>query len=123
MAWRRDMARLNKRYFNKVQAVYAPYLPPWAMIVHKGRKSGREFRTPVLAWRFGDTLGVVLYYGAESDWLRNVLAAGQAQVIRRGQTLRLTRPRIVPASDEGLGSLLRLMARPAEQVLLADVTE
>src|SRR5206468_2938884 len=77
----------------------APWLPPWAVIVHKGRKSGREYRTPVLSWRSGNRLEVVLYYGADTDWVRNVLAAGEAGVVRGRRTWRLTAPRVVAAAE------------------------
>jgi deazaflavin-dependent oxidoreductase (nitroreductase family) len=95
---RRGLARFNKRVTNRVQGMWAPWLPPWVVIVHNGRKSGREYRTPVLAWRSGDRLEVVLYYGAGSDWARNVVAAGEAGVIRAGRTWRLAGARVVEAS-------------------------
>jgi deazaflavin-dependent oxidoreductase (nitroreductase family) len=117
----RSLARLNKRIFNRIQGTWAPYLPPWAVIVHKGRTSGRSYRTPVLAGRSGNRLVVVLFYGADTDWVRNVLAAGRAEVIRRGSTSELTNPRIVAAADASLGWFTRQVARPIGEVLLADL--
>lgn len=117
----RSLARFNKRVTNRIQGTWAPYLPPWAVIVHKGRNSGRGFRTPVLAFRSEDRLAVVLFYGADTDWVRNVLAAGRAEVIRRGRTSELTNPRIVAAADPSLGRLVRLVARPIGEVLVADL--
>jgi deazaflavin-dependent oxidoreductase (nitroreductase family) len=46
------------------------------MVVHRGRRSGRRYRTPVLAFRVDDGYVVALFYGADRDWVRNVLAAG-----------------------------------------------
>jgi deazaflavin-dependent oxidoreductase (nitroreductase family) len=106
----RGLARFNKRVTNRVQGLWAPYLPPWAVIVHKGRKSGRSFRTPVLAYKSGTQLGIVLYYGERADWLRNVLAAGEASVVRAGKTVGLTNPRVLDATDPAVGAGLRRLA-------------
>jgi deazaflavin-dependent oxidoreductase (nitroreductase family) len=117
----RGLARFNKRVTNRVQGVWAPWLPPWAVIVHKGRKSGREFQTPVLALRSGDQLCVVLFYGAEADWLRNVLAAGRAGVRRAGRTATLTNPRVLDGNDPSLSPVLRRVAGSGRQVLVGDL--
>ena len=81
----RSLARFNKKVTNRVQGRWAPWLPPWAVILHKGRKSGREYETPVLAFRSGPHLCVVLFYGDQAEWLRNVVAAGSAGVRRTGR--------------------------------------
>jgi deazaflavin-dependent oxidoreductase (nitroreductase family) len=77
----RRVARFNSTINNRVQGVYAWLLPPWAIILHRGRRSGRSYRTPVLAFRRDQTLIIALLYGEESDWLRN-LYAGAGQVVR-----------------------------------------
>jgi deazaflavin-dependent oxidoreductase (nitroreductase family) len=118
----RGMARFNKRVTNRVQGLWAPYLPPWAMIIHKGRKSDRRYGTPVLAWKSGNTLGIVLYYGADTDWVRNVLAAGGAEVRRGAHTFTLGNPRVVDAADPAIrGPLRRLAGRRA--ILLGDLSD
>jgi deazaflavin-dependent oxidoreductase (nitroreductase family) len=97
----RALARFNKRVNNPIQGQYAWLLPPWAVIVHKGRKSGRVFRTPVDAFRKGDTLAVVVLYGEHSDWVRNLLAAGEGQVVRGGKTYPFTDVELVEVDDAG----------------------
>jgi hypothetical protein len=47
----RGFARFNKRATNRIQGLYAWLLPPWAVILHRGRRSGREYRTPLFAFR------------------------------------------------------------------------
>ncbi|RZS34831.1 deazaflavin-dependent oxidoreductase (nitroreductase family) [Herbihabitans rhizosphaerae] len=121
MAVARRLARFNKRYANKVMRLVAPYVPPLALIVHKGRTSGAEYRTPVNAYRFGDQVAVVLYYG-ETDWVRNVLAAGEADLTRLGRTVHIANPTLVDSRDEALGSVLHVVSLRAKQVMLADVT-
>ena len=75
--------------------MYAWLVPPWAVVLHRGRRSGRDYRTPVLAFRRGRTLIIALLYGEESDWLRN-LRAGPGRVVRLGRTTELVgEPRVV----------------------------
>ena len=33
----RSLARFNKKVTNRIQGLWAPWLPPWAVIIHKGR--------------------------------------------------------------------------------------
>ncbi|HEV2781973.1 MAG TPA: nitroreductase family deazaflavin-dependent oxidoreductase [Actinophytocola sp.] len=123
MVLSRRLARFNKRVTNRVQGVWAPYLPPWALIVHKGRKSGAEYRNPVLAWRSGDRLEVVLFYGERTDWVRNVLAVGGGEVIRRGRTMSLANPRVVDGTDPAVSAPVRRVAGARLRVLLGDLAD
>lgn len=120
MSLPRSLARFNKKVTNRIQGLWAPWLPPWAVIVHKGRKSGREYQTPVLAFRSGPHVAVILFYGERAEWLRNVLAAGSAQVRRAGGVARLTNPRVVDGSDPALTPTLRRIAG-RRRVLIAEV--
>ena len=96
---RRKMARLNKRFFNRIQGAWAPYLLPYAVVVHRGRRSGATYRTPVVACVQNGSLVIGLPYGADSDWVRNLLAADGGELIRRGDTYRLSSPKVVQSSD------------------------
>ena len=49
----RPVAHFNRVANNRIQGVYAWLVPPWAVILHRGRRSGRAYRTPVLAFRDG----------------------------------------------------------------------
>ncbi len=97
----RRVARFNKAINNPIQRQYAWLLPPWAIIVHPGRRSGTVYRTPVDAFRKGDTLAVVVLYGERSDWIRNLLAAGGGQVVRGGRTYEFINPRVVDVRTAG----------------------
>jgi deazaflavin-dependent oxidoreductase (nitroreductase family) len=59
------------------------HVPMAAQVRHVGRKSGRPYVTPVAARMAGDTFVVPLTFGNQSDWSRNVRAAGGC-VIRHG---------------------------------------
>lgn len=90
----RALARVNRVVTNRVMGLWAPYLSPWAVLLHTGRRSGRAYRTVLFAFVRRDTLVIALTYG-ETDWLRNVLAAGGGGLRRRGGTWRLVAPRVV----------------------------
>jgi deazaflavin-dependent oxidoreductase (nitroreductase family) len=115
----RSLARFNKKVTNRIQGLWAPWLPPWAVILHKGRKSGREYATPVLAFRSGNQLCIVLFYGEQAEWLRNVLAAGSAGIRRAGRLGQLTNPRVTDSSDPALTPSQRRLAG-RRRVLLVD---
>jgi deazaflavin-dependent oxidoreductase (nitroreductase family) len=91
----RSVARFNRRITNRVLGPLARVLPSFGIITHHGRRSGRAYHTPVNVFRQRDGLLVALTYGPESDWVRNVLAAGGCTLQTRGHTLRLGNPRIL----------------------------
>jgi deazaflavin-dependent oxidoreductase (nitroreductase family) len=109
MKFSRRFARFNKRVTNRVQGLYAWLLPPWAVILHRGRRSGSRYRTPLFAFRRDRTLVIALLYGEESDWLRNLRAAG-GQVVRVGRTFTVRPPEVIDTSDAG--PLLARLSRP-----------
>ncbi len=118
----RGLARANRVITNRIQGVYAWALPPWAVICHRGRRTGRSYRTPVVAFRRGRTIAVVVLYGEESDWVRNVLAGG-GQVVRAGRTYDLRGPRLVSAPDPALPWAARPLARLSGKAIVADLGE
>ncbi len=91
----KGLARFNLRVTNRVLGPVAERLPGFGIVVHTGRRSGRTFRTPVNIFRRGDGYVIALTYGADSQWVRNVLAAGEVDVEIRGHTVHLTAPRVV----------------------------
>lgn len=118
----RPLATFNKYVTNRVMGLWAPYLPPWAVVHHTGRKSGRDYHTVLLAFRRGDTLVIALTYG-ETDWSRNVLAAASADVTRLGRRWTLTEPRLVQAHQAGtLPVTTRWTARIFGTSLVATIT-
>jgi deazaflavin-dependent oxidoreductase (nitroreductase family) len=80
---------------NRVLGPAARRLPGFAIVHHVGRRSGRAFTTPVNLFRHGDEYVIALTYGADSQWVRNVLAAGAFEVETRGRIVRLANPVIV----------------------------
>jgi deazaflavin-dependent oxidoreductase (nitroreductase family) len=115
----RSLARFNTKVTNPLQSLWAGKLAPWIILEHTGRRSGRTYRTPMLAWRRGDRLLIGILYGEESSWVRNVLAADGAEIIRSGRRYRLRHPHIEnPAGHSELSPIGRLYARVSGQALV-----
>jgi deazaflavin-dependent oxidoreductase (nitroreductase family) len=89
------LARFNRRVANPAIRPVARSLPGFGVVVHRGRRSGRTYRTPVNAFPTRDGFLIALTYGAEVDWAKNVLAAGSCVLIHRGKPVPLVRPVLV----------------------------
>jgi deazaflavin-dependent oxidoreductase (nitroreductase family) len=85
---------------------------PYSIITHKGRRSGRIYKTPVLASYLEDNILVPLPYGDHVDWLRNVLANDGCEIFRKGKEITALDPVVLeaetalPALPEGRRELL-----------------
>ena len=90
----RGLAHFNRRVTNHLTRPLAKWLPGFGIVVHRGRSSGQMYRTPVNVFRVDDGYVIALTYGADSDWVKNVLAAGGCELITRGRTVTLTAPAI-----------------------------
>src|SRR5688572_28869455 len=90
----RSIARMNRRVTNHLLSGLATRLPWFGVVVHTGRRSLRQYRTPVNIFRRGDRYIIALTYGSNADWVRNVLADGGCTLETRGRALRLSRPRL-----------------------------
>jgi deazaflavin-dependent oxidoreductase (nitroreductase family) len=108
----RWVAQANKVALNRITKFVAPWAPGWALIIHRGRRSGRTFRTPVWAFRRDDTFVIALTYGANADWVRNAAAAGECELRTRRRCYRVGAPRVYRdehAAD--MPPLIRFMLR------------
>ncbi|MFT3663093.1 MAG: nitroreductase family deazaflavin-dependent oxidoreductase [Gordonia sp. (in: high G+C Gram-positive bacteria)] len=117
----RVVARMNKYVTNPIQSLWAPRLAPWAVVEHVGRRSGTPYSAPVLAWVSGGRLSIPLVYGADSDWVKNVLAAGEFTLVRGGRRLRIAGPRILPSDSPDVVGPAKFVGRPFEGVLFGRV--
>lgn len=102
MAIVRHDARLGARVLKRYNALILPFagrrLSPYTLLRHTGRRSGREYRTPLGAYRFGDGFVLGLTYGPDTDWCRNVVACGHAVLKWHGQEYAVERPEIIAAT-------------------------
>jgi deazaflavin-dependent oxidoreductase (nitroreductase family) len=90
----RSIARMNRRVTNHLLSGLATRLPGFGVVVHIGRRSRRQYRTPVNVFRRGDRFTIALTYGPNADWVHNVLADGRCTLETQGRTLHLSRPRL-----------------------------
>lgn len=90
-----SIARFNRRVTNRVLTPLVRHLPGFGIVIHIGRRSGREYRTPLLGFRDGDRITFALTYGPETDWVRNTLVADGCRFVSRGREMQLTGPRLV----------------------------
>jgi deazaflavin-dependent oxidoreductase (nitroreductase family) len=113
--------RLQIKYMNPMVKRLSRFMPGVATIKHRGRKSGKAYETVVTPFRKGNTLAVVLGHG-KTDWVKNVLAAGEADVLFGKRSVHIVNPRIVPAGGDAadLPFAARLQARKMG-VLVADI--
>jgi deazaflavin-dependent oxidoreductase (nitroreductase family) len=72
-----------------------------AQVRHVGRRSGREYVTPVGAKVSGDVAVIPLTFGNQSDWAKNVLAAGGCALKVSGRDYQATDPRFLDRRAAG----------------------
>ena len=105
------VGRWNKAGLNRVTRHVAPWMPGLGLVVHHGRRSGNVYQTPVNVFPTGEGFIIALTYGPDTDWVKNVLAAGGCELRTRGHATRLTSPRLY--HDES-----RRGIRPVERQVL-----
>ena len=66
-----------------------------AQIRHVGRRSGRPYVTPAGAHLHGEVIMIPLTFGNQSDWSRNVAAAGGCSIRLDGRDYRASQPEFV----------------------------
>jgi deazaflavin-dependent oxidoreductase (nitroreductase family) len=86
-----------------------------SVVEHTGRRSGKSYSTPVVADLVGGDVIIPLPYGTQVDWVRNILTAGHATVVRKGETLAVQAPEIID-STQALPLLPRDRRRTFERV-------
>ena len=95
MAYPRWLAKINRAVFNKREVRRNRY----PVLTHIGRKSGRKYQTPMDAFPTDAGFVCVVRYGPQSDWVQNVLQAGEATLLVEGVEHRLARPRVVGEAE------------------------
>jgi deazaflavin-dependent oxidoreductase (nitroreductase family) len=95
MHFPRFMRSVNRVFTNPLMGTFAWLVPPLAVVYHVGRKSGRKYRSPVVAFRTADGFVIPMTYGRDVDWARNLVAADGGELQQLGQRHKLHHPRIV----------------------------
>ncbi len=96
-----SITRFNRSVTNRFTKPIARHAPQFGVVIVNGRKSGNPYETPVNVFPTNDGVVIALSYGEDVDWLKNVLAAGQCEIVRSGDTRHFDSPTVVGA-DEAL---------------------
>ena len=97
--------------FNPISRRFAGWLPGFGILAYRGRVSGKAYRTPLNVFRHGDDWVVALTYGSDVQWVKNVLAAGEATLEIRRRKIRIVEPELIVDPER------RLMPFPVRQFL------
>src|SRR5581483_3410012 len=108
----RPVVRRLARVINPVVLRVARFIPFYAVLEHRGRRSGRLHRTPLAAVRTRDGFLLPLAFGERANWVANLRHQGGANVEWRGRRFAVADPRVV-AWDEGKAELSAIERRLA----------
>ena len=128
----RRLIRFVARFVNPAVLLFAGrrWMPIVGVLEHRGRRSGRVYRTPLGMRPHAGAFVIPLTFEERAAWYQNVTAAGGAVVRYGGRRHRVVAPEVVdydaaaPAFPRyerlqfrllGIGRYLRLHDAPAEQ--------
>jgi deazaflavin-dependent oxidoreductase (nitroreductase family) len=99
--WALALVRRFNRRFNNPRMLRLAGQPgsKLAVIRHVGRRSGTPYATPIGVFPMGDDFLAILSYGSDTDWLRNIRAAGSAELVSDGQTYQVTAAQIIGRAE------------------------
>jgi deazaflavin-dependent oxidoreductase (nitroreductase family) len=91
------------------------WLPLYGVLHHVGRKSGREYHSPVVVRSTPTATYVPLPFGERTDWYRNALVAGGVRTTWKGAELWLSDPQVIDRADasDGFNGVMRGLMRLA----------
>ncbi|WP_099024284.1 nitroreductase family deazaflavin-dependent oxidoreductase [Mycolicibacterium palauense] len=93
------LARFNRHVTNPIQRIWAGWAPSMGILEHVGRKSGKPYRTPLTVFSTDEGVAILLTYGPDRDWLKNITAAGGGRMKRGGRTFAVSDPRMVTKAE------------------------
>jgi deazaflavin-dependent oxidoreductase (nitroreductase family) len=117
-AW---LERFQIKYINPLIRPVSKRMPGLGVIKHTGRSSGKNYETIVTPYRKGTVLAIGLAHG-KTNWVKNVVAAGEADIEIGKKNLHLVRPRVLPAGtqDPSLPRMAQTVAKRSG-VFVADI--
>lgn len=91
---------------------FAHLLPFYCVLEHRGRKSGRTYRTPLAVIPVKGGFLLPLAWGESPQWLQNLTHAGGATLEWRGAPYAIERPETVSWEDgqPSMNSVQRVFA-------------
>src|SRR3954453_13863325 len=93
------LARFNRDAPNPVQRLWAGFVPTMGILEHVGRRSGTHYRTPLTVFTTDAGIAILLTYGPNRDWLKNITSAGGGRLKRYGRTFAVSNPRMMSKAE------------------------
>jgi deazaflavin-dependent oxidoreductase (nitroreductase family) len=85
---------ITNHVINPVARPFIHLVPGFALMIHRGRRSGTVHRAPVKFFRDGADYVFALTYGSEANWVRNVVAAGAVDLRIGNRIIHLGSPEV-----------------------------
>src|SRR5207237_2006472 len=73
------------------------HVPLYVLLRHRGRRSGREYATPVVGMRVPGGLVIPMAFGETADGYRNIVASGGATIRKDRTEHHLAEPAAIDA--------------------------
>lgn len=108
------------KYLNPVLRPMAAYVPPLAVVHHRGRRTGTSYRSPVQAYGTPNGVIIGLAYSTKPNWALNVIAGG-GELTRLGKTATIINPRL--RGPEAAAHLPVAVAKLFRQLEITDYFE
>ena len=80
------------RVINPLTRRFAHRLPGFCLLSYRGRTSGRTYTIPMNVFRDGPDYIFALTYGHRVQWVKNVMATGEADIRIGDRVIHLTSP-------------------------------
>ncbi|TMG56664.1 MAG: DUF385 domain-containing protein, partial [Chloroflexi bacterium] len=92
----RRVVRFAARFVNPLVLLIAgrPWMPVVGILRHRGRRSGREYATPIGMRPLGDGFVIPRTFSDNAAWYQNVKAAGEGRITYLGRHYRVVEPEV-----------------------------
>jgi hypothetical protein len=67
----------------------------YGLLVHRGRTSGREYRTPLVIRPVDGGFVIPMPFGDSTQWAKNLFSAGGGQIVWNGRTYEVDAPEVI----------------------------
>ena len=93
----RRVVRFAARFVNPIVLLIAGrrWMPVVGILRHRGRRSGREYATPIGMRPLGDGFVIPRTFSDNAAWYQNVKAAGEGRITYLGRHYRVVEPEVV----------------------------
>jgi len=93
------ITRFNRSVTNPLLHRASSVAPGMGVLRHRGRKSGKAYEVPLMVFGGDPTWYLVLTYGPDRDWIKNLQHHGGGELIHRGRTIAVINPRFVDEAE------------------------